>query len=138
MSGHKLNAWADYLARRGEYGFERWSNVYEANQTRARLANQAVDAYQETLGWGKREVTVQVNVDGDDYDRRLDIADLETRRAIEYKTGYQTATEDNLQEIARDRALTRQGWNIQWVFRDTASKPLKAYLTDAGIPYRGG
>ena len=79
------------------------------------------------------------SVDGVDYARRLDIADEATLQGVEYKTGYQTATQDNLWEIARDKALQdKAGWSIKWVFRDSASQPLQDALTQAGIDFSVG
>jgi hypothetical protein len=139
VTPHKAAAWEAYQARSGEWNYERWSNVYEANQSRATAANEAVDAYHQTLGWGKREVTLEADVNGTTYDRRLDIADRLTQQGVEYKTGYQSVTPDNLWEIARDQALIEKGgWSIKWVFRDTASQPLKDILKSAKIPFEGG
>ncbi|MEA1677283.1 hypothetical protein [Nitrospirillum sp. BR 11163] len=135
---HKAQRWQEYQDNGGTWNYDRWSNVYDANMTRASAANAAVDAYHKTLGWGEREVTVPSVVDGVEYPRRLDIADVAAQRGIEYKTGYQTATQDNLWEVARDKSLADEGWDIQWVFRDKASQPLKDALTDAGIKYTGG
>lgn len=135
---HKAARWKEYQDNGGTWSYDRWSKVYDANMTRASAANDAVDAYHETLGWGEREVTVDANVDGVDYPRRLDIADVATQRGIEYKTGYQTATQDNLWEVARDKSLVDSGWDIQWVFRDSASQPLKDALDEAGIGYKVG
>jgi hypothetical protein len=135
---HKAARWQEYLDNGGTWDFSRWSNVYEANMVRARAANAAVDAYHSTLGWGRREVTVSSTVDGVQFPRRLDIADVATQRGIEYKTGYQTANVDNLWEIARDKALLDSGWDVRWVFRDTASQPLKDALTRAGIRWTVG
>ena len=71
--------------------------------------------------------------------RRLDIADKVGQRAIEYKTGYQSATADNLWEVKRDAELARQGWDIQWVFRDQPpSQPLLDALKNAGIRVKIG
>ena len=138
-AAHKAARWQEYQDKGGEWPYSRWSNVYESNMTRASAANDAVDAYHETLGWGEREVTLDANVDGVDYPRRLDIADVETSRGIEYKTGYQTATQDNLWEIARDKALQDDAnWDIKWVFRDSASQPLQDALTNAGIKFKIG
>lgn len=135
---HKAARWQEYQDRGGEWDYDRWSKVYEANMTRATEANKAVDAYHETLGWGEREVTVPTEVDGVEYPRRLDIADTTLQKGIEYKTGEQYATEDNLWEVARDKSLVEDGWDIQWVFRDTASQPLKDALDNAGIQYTIG
>ena len=135
---HKATRWQEYQDNGGSWDYERWSNVYEANMTRASAANEAVDAYHQTLGWGTREVTVDANIDGVDYARRLDIADEAAQRGIEYKTGYQTATQDNLWELARDQALVQNGWDIKWIFRDTASQPLQDALTNANIKFKVG
>lgn len=138
-AAHKAARWQEYQDRGGEWPYDRWSNVYDSNVTRAKLANQATDAYHDTLGWGEREVTVTSNVDGVDYARRLDIADEATLQGVEYKTGYQTATQDNLWEVARDKALQdKAGWSIKWVFRDSASQPLQDALTEAGIDFSVG
>jgi len=135
---HRATRWQEYQDNGGTWTYDRWSNVYDANMTRASAADEAVDAYHANLGWGQREVTVNANVDGVDYARRLDIADVATQRGIEYKTGYQTATQDNLWEVTRDQALAQSGWDIQWVFRDTASQPLQDALTNAGIKFKFG
>lgn len=138
-AAHKAARWQEYQDKGGEWPYDRWSNVYDSNMNRATLANQATDAYHETLGWGEREVTVTSNVDGVDYARRLDIADESTLQGIEYKTGYQTATQDNLWEVTRDKALQdKAGWSIKWVFRDSASQPLQDALTNAGIDFSVG
>lgn len=67
------------------------------------------------------------------FDRRLDIADVDDFKAIEHKTGYQSRTEDVRWELERDAQLVKQGWDIEWVFKDTASQPLINDLQNAGI-----
>jgi len=137
-AAHKAATWDYYKDRGGEWEYDRWASVYDANQTRATQAHAAADRYYQTLGWGTREVTVTLNVDGEPTSRRLDIADPATRRAIEYKTGYQTATAENLWEVARDAELVRRDWDVQWVFRDRPSQPLLDALDRAGIRYKLG
>lgn len=129
---HKAQRWQEYQDRGGEWTYERWSNQYEVNMRQARQANAAMDAYHERLGWGEREVTLDANGQS----RRLDIADVSTQRGIEHKTGYQTANEFNMSEIARDRVLMQNGWQIEWVFEGTASKNLMRELINSGIPFR--
>jgi hypothetical protein len=128
---HKEQRWKEYQEAGGQWSYNRWSDVYEANMKRARAANAAVDAYHSELGWGVREVTIQI----DNITRRLDIADVETMRGIEYKTGYQTANSENLSELERDRFLIQRGWNITWVFEGRVSQPLIDALDEAGIIY---
>ncbi len=132
---HKAARWAEYEARTPEgerWSYERWSNVYDANMTRATRAHAAADAYHQEIGWGQREVTIDV----EGMPRRLDIADEAALRGVEYKTGYQTLTEANNWEIMRDQILVQRGWQIEWVFEGTASKPLLQALKDALIPFR--
>jgi hypothetical protein len=131
---HKAAAWKAYQERGGEWSYERWSNVYEQNMIQAREANKIADAYQSTLGWGKREVTV----DAGGQARRLDIADVATKRGVEVKSGYTTLDAEIRSEIARDKILVEQGWDIQWRFEGKASKPLLEELKNAGIKYSGG
>jgi len=77
-----------------------------------------------------------VTVDAEGVPRRLDIAVLEEFRAIEVKPGAQYATQDNLWQIVRDEILIKKyRWNIRWHFDGTASQPLQAALTAAGIPF---
>jgi hypothetical protein len=136
---HKAATWDQYEARGGDWSYERWSSVYDANQTRAAQANAAVDEYHRSLAWGAREVTIdQITVDGEQTSRRLDIADTFSQKGLEYKTGYQTATVDNMWELQRDAQLVRLGWDIEWVFRDRASAPLLEALRNAGIRVTGG
>ncbi len=76
-----------------------------------------------------------MTVDVDGVARRLDIADPATSVGFEYKTGYQTATAENLSELSRDAILVKRGWSITWVFEGTASAPLLKALDDAGIAH---
>lgn len=134
---HKAERWKEYLDSGGQWNYTRWSNVYDSNMTKAVNAHKAVDDYHSTLGWGGREVSIIVQVDGKNYIRRLDIADSNPliRKGVEYKTGYQTATQENLWELKRDAELVKLGWNINWVFEGTASKPLLNALDNAKIKY---
>jgi hypothetical protein len=118
----------------GELPYETWERIYDSNTERANKANAIVTAEQQRLGWGKTEQTVQT---GRDEVRRLDIADVKTRRGIEvkaYETGAIYATEDIVSEVQRDAKLVKKGWNIKWVLIDTRpSAPLLEMLLAAGI-----
>jgi hypothetical protein len=134
---HKAAAWGLYNQRpNGDWSYDHWSAVYDVNQTRAIQAHAAADLYRDQVGWGEREVTVETAVDGVPSARRLDIADERGQRGIEYKTGYQSATADNLWELQRDAELVKRGWQIEWVFKDRASQPLLDALDRAGIKHK--
>ncbi|WP_186377499.1 polymorphic toxin-type HINT domain-containing protein [Planctopirus ephydatiae] len=128
---HKANRWEEYKEKGGKWDYNRWEQTYELNMARATKAHEALNRYHSQIGWGKREVTIPV----EGVNRRLDIADVATRRGIEYKTGYQSATQDNLWEVERDKALVNKGWDIEWVFEGQASQQLLEALDRAGIRY---
>ncbi|SCL34944.1 protein of unknown function [Micromonospora rhizosphaerae] len=117
----------------GTLEYPAWESIYQANVTRARKANAVVAAEHSRLGWGETEVTVEVGKEV----RRLDIADVKSRRGVEvkaYETGRIYASEEILAEVRRDAALVRQGWSIKWILIDTeASGPLLQALRDARI-----
>jgi hypothetical protein len=79
---HKAARWAAYQERGGSWSYEHWSAVYDANMPRAKLANEAADAYHQTLGLGEREVKV---VTPEGAVRVLDIADEDLQVAVEYR-----------------------------------------------------
>jgi hypothetical protein len=128
---HREARWKLYQERGGKWPRERWDKVYDNNMKRAKVANKVADDLMAQLGWGEREVTVDV----EGVERRLDIADEAAMEAVEVKSGYQTATQENLWEVARDEILKRKGWDIRWYFKGTASAPLLKALDDAKIPY---
>jgi hypothetical protein len=101
---------------------------------RAKNAHKIADQFHEQIGWVKREVTVK-NVGGTDLVRRLDIADVKTRRGVEVKSGYISHDEAIRFEIQRDSMLVEDGWDIQWHFDGTASKPLLDALDNVDIPW---
>jgi len=138
-----VESWQQYLDSGRTLGYAHWARSHDANQTKAPKAAEAVKAYQQTLGWGRTEVTVHVEIDGVQYARRLDIADNDPAvlKGVEVKTGYQTLTtgkNSNEWEIKRDKVLVENGWDIQWVFRDITQRPsenlLKA-LDEANIKW---
>jgi len=131
---HKALRWKEYQERGGKWEYERWSNNYQQNIIRAKAANKIVDAYHRTLGWGRREITVELN----GVRRRLDIADIATRRGVEVKSGYATLTNEVRSELARDANLRSAGWDIRWYFEGNASKPLLDELKRLKIPFTGG
>jgi hypothetical protein len=133
---HKEMRWKEYQERGGTWDYDRWSKTYDQNMVRATEAHKAADSYHSELGWGEREVTIPVSVDGEVVPRRLDIADVAASQGVEYKTGYQCANQDNLWELKRDAILVEQGWDIEWVFEGKASQPLKDALSAAGIRFR--
>jgi hypothetical protein len=142
---HKQQRWQEYLERMRSEGkeplsYDQWSNVYEANIQQARRSSQAVQAYRDQRirngeDWPDYEATV--DVDGNGTQRRLDIANVQEKRAIEhkqYESGRVNNTEDISWEVERDAMLVDDGWQIEWVFEGTEpSRPLREALEQAGI-----
>ncbi len=124
---HKAQRWEDY---EGDWDYERWENVYDANMGKASKSHEAVKAYRDEIGWGETEVTVNVKKG---VKRRLDIADEDSKKAIEHKTGYTCLSDAIQSELDRDAQLVEQGWDITWHFEGTASGPLQDALAEAEI-----
>lgn len=94
----------------------------------------AADSYHNELGWGAREQTVKVKIDGEEVNRRLDIADVDAKMGVEVKSGnYFSRTDDIKYEILRDKQLVKDGWDIEWRIEGGASQPLIDELKAAGI-----
>lgn len=131
---HKAQRWEDYQARGGELDYDDWSKRYDVAVQNANKGNAAADAYHNEIGWGKREVTVKLDIDGQTVNRRLDIADVENKMGVEVKSGnYFSRTEEIMYEIQRDKELVRKGWDIEWRIEGGASQPLLDELKAAGI-----
>lgn len=133
-AAHKAQRWQEYQERGGSWDYERWSKTYDNNMVRATNAHKVVDDYHRQLGWGKREVTIN-DIGGTDLTRRLDIADVSARKGVEVKSGYITHDDAIRLEIQKDQLLIEDGWDIQWHFDGTASKPLLDALDEANIPW---
>ncbi len=121
----------------GQWDYYHWSKTYDNNMTRASDAHRIADNYHQRLGWGQREVTIQ-NVGGTGQSRQLDIADVATQRGVEVKSGYASLSPTVRSQLAKDKLLVEEGWDIRWHFEDKASQPLKNKLKNAGIPFTGG
>jgi hypothetical protein len=122
---HKAARWREYLERKKlenkpALPYDQWSKIYELNMVRWEKANEAALAYQKQLALPDREFTIPTPYG----DRRIDMGNEAATKGIEYKTGYQYLSEDNLSEIQRDRWLVQQEWDITWVFQGRASAPL--------------
>ena len=133
---HKAERWAQYKIEKGTdaISYERWSNIYNANMTNAINANKAADEVMTAIGWGKREITVPAG----EYTRRMDIADIVTKKGVEvkaYETGKVYATEAIRHELLLDKYLIdNQLWEIEWIFKGCEpSQPLKTLLEQSGI-----
>jgi hypothetical protein len=142
---HKAERWAQYKESGGDWSYDRWSNTYESNMSKATAAHAKVGQYYNDIGFPCpsgatcKEVTLKVNVGGTSVTRRLDIANKDgiPPHGIEvkaYETGKVYASKDILTEVAADAELVKLGWKIEWKFIDCdLSDPLRQALKDAGI-----
>jgi len=133
---HKAERWAQYKEEKGNSGldFKSWSNVYDGNIKKVGASTKGVDDYFTSVGWGRREVTLDIN----GQKRRLDIADESDLRGIEFKEyseGKVYASEMIRKEVELDGLLvSTRGWEMEWVFKGCEpSGPLRKLLEDRGI-----
>lgn len=131
--GHMHLRWLRYKGEGGTWDYGRWSATYTRNMQHAIRGNASADDFFKQLGWGRREVTVNL---GGSVTRRLDIGDVQTQRGLEYKSGDVYADAFVRSEIARDAQLVKGGWQVEWVFQGHASGPVIDLLEAAGIDYR--
>lgn len=126
---HKAQRWEEY---EGDWKYERWEKTYNANMQNAKKGGASVKKRQAELDWeSEREVEVEVE---EDVYRRLDIANVEDKKAVEVKSGkYVCLDEFTKSEVKRDGKLVKQGWEIEWFFDNEASGPLVDKLNEKGI-----
>lgn len=128
---HKARRWREYQQRNGSWRFERWSTTYEQNMTRAREAHARADRLRDKLGWGQREVRVDLP---DGRVRVLDIGDKGGLRGVEVKRGYVTLDADIARELRKDASLVQdRGWSMTWHVDGRCSQPLRDTLRRANI-----
>jgi hypothetical protein len=135
---HKASRWEQYKEEKSSTGsapiaYSAWSNIYNANVTKANDAKKVELAYMASVGWGSAQQSIKVGTQT----RRLDIADIAVKKAIEvkaYETGVVYATKDIKNEANLDTALVKDSWKIEWVFKACRpSEPLKTLLTSGNI-----
>lgn len=133
---HKAARWEEYKARPNEkpLSYEAWSNMYDSNMNNALRGNKVANEVHSELGWGKREVTVEI----DGQKRRLDIADPAKNKGVEvkaYESGKVGSDSHVLKEIELDGKLIKQkDWEIEWIFKGCEpTDSIRAALEAAGI-----
>lgn len=133
----KAERWKAYNERdtgKRKMDYDPWSNNYDASIKNPIKGNDAADKYHKYLGWGERELTVGVELNGKMVNRRLDIGDINRNMGVEVKSGnYFSKTQFIAYEIERDAELVRRGWKIEWRIEGRASQPLLDALEKAGI-----
>ncbi|MFK8302002.1 Hint domain-containing protein [Capnocytophaga stomatis] len=142
---HKAQRWESYQRRQKKKGkpiksYEEWSNRYEANIKNPKKGKKSADEYHNKIGWGEREVPVKIDESGNIVksekgipQRRLDIADIESKKAIEvkdYSRKNLSYSDDKIKkEIEFDKKMVEKEWDVEWVFIDRGpSKPLAEIL----------
>ena len=70
--------------------------------------------------------------------RQIDILDSAKNYAGQLKTGPVSLTKENLLAIEKDGWLVKQGWTVEHILEQGASKPYIGALEKAGIDYRIG
>jgi hypothetical protein len=152
---HKAQRWEQYKARCIEDGgeapnFNNWSNTYDGNIVKAASASRAVDDFFSTLGWNCQncrevsinDITIQTPEGTQAFTRRMDIADVNARKGIEFKeysSGKVYRSPDIMREVALDAKLIELGTfaQIEWVFKNCEpSSFLRRDLQAAGIKIR--
>jgi hypothetical protein len=149
-SEHKAQRWSNYQegcanGQNACLDFESWSNGYDGKIDLVTSTSSAVDDYFASLGWNCpssmcREQTINVMVNGQSRNRRLDILDRQNGVAKEFKeysSGKVYRSADIRLEVESDKALLASGFliEVEWVFKGcTPSGPLRTLLESSPTP----
>jgi hypothetical protein len=128
---HKQARWEAYQKNpkvKNKKSYEEWSNRYDANMKNPGKGNKSADAYQQQIGWGKREVPMKIDENGNPIQvkkgqetRNLDIGDVPNKKAVEvkdYSSKKVPYDKDIKAEVDFDKKLVEKGWDVEWVFKD--------------------
>ncbi|MGY5611792.1 hypothetical protein [Vibrio brasiliensis] len=126
---HKDMRWKEYT---GDWSYERWSKQYDVNMKNCSVGLAREKAYREVLG-GKSKLTktpytnrqIDVFIDEDDYMGQL-------------KTGKVYLTEQAKIDIKKDTWLVKEGYQVEYILEQGASKPFLEALNKGGIKYHVG
>lgn len=142
-SGIKQVRWAEYqrrtqLGETNSWTWDRWSKIYDINQSRVLKHDTVVKDLQTEYAWKNYTQTEYSVTVPFEHNRRLDLADTSgtVPKGVEVKTGYASLNLKARQQIEADAFLVQhESWLITWYFDGQATKPLLEALKKANIKY---
>jgi hypothetical protein len=129
---HKADRWQKYQDRGGTKSYDQWGKQYDTNMRNYQHGAAREAAYRESMGAGEGTVKTSLT------NRQIDILDRDSMYAGQLKTGPVSLTKENALAIQKDAELVQQGWAVEHILEQGASKPYLQALEKAGITYKIG
>ena len=129
---HKAARWEEYQARGGKKDYAAWSKQYDTNMRNYKVGAEREATYRESMG--ATEGTVKTPLTN----RQIDVLKADEMYAGQVKSGPVSLTKENILAIQKDAELVKQGWQVEHILEQGASKPYLKALDKAGISYHIG
>ncbi|VWC18533.1 PF13665 domain protein [Burkholderia aenigmatica] len=124
---HKAARWERYKARGGKKDYEAWSKQYDTNMRNYQFGAEREAAYRDAMGASEGTLKTPLT------NRQIDILKADEMYAGQLKTGPVSLTKENILAIQKDGELVKQGWQVEHILEQGASKPYLDALEKAGV-----
>ncbi|WP_198387373.1 hypothetical protein [Burkholderia ubonensis] len=129
---HKASRWEKYKARGGKKDYETWSKQYDTNMRNYQFGAERESAYREAMDASEGTLKTPLT------NRQIDILKADEMYAGQLKTGPVSLTKENILAIQKDGELVKQGWQVEHILEQGASKPYLDALEKAGVDAHTG
>ena len=127
---HKADRWQRYQDRGGKKSYDQWSKQYDTNMQNYQHGLARESQYREAMGADQGTIKTPLS------NRQIDILKADEMYAGQLKTGPVSLTKENIIAIQKDAELVKQGWTVEHILEQGASKPYLKALDEAGILYK--
>ncbi|WP_256975989.1 DUF4150 domain-containing protein [Burkholderia sp. AU28863] len=124
---HKAARWERYKQRGGKKDYDAWSKQYDTNMRNYQYGAEREAAYRDAMSASEGTLKTPLT------NRQIDILKSDEMYAGQLKTGPVSLTKDNIVAIQKDAELVKQGWQVEHILEQGASKPYLEALKRAGI-----
>jgi hypothetical protein len=129
-SEHKADRWQRYQDRGGKKSYDQWSKQYDTNMQNYQHGLARESQYRDAMGANQGSIKTSLS------NRQIDILKADEMYAGQLKTGPVSLTKENIIAIQKDAELVKQGWTVEHILEQGASKPYLKALDEAGILYK--
>jgi hypothetical protein len=124
---HKASRWEKYKARGGKKDYDAWSKQYDTNMRNYQFGAARESAYRDAMDASEGTLKTPLT------NRQIDILKADEMYAGQLKTGPVSLTKENIIAIQKDGELVNQGWQVEHILEQGASKPYLDALEKAGV-----
>jgi hypothetical protein len=129
---HKAQRWADYQARGGTWGPERWGKQYDTNMRNVKVGLQREAAYRAAMGGVSTSKKTPFTL------RQIDVYKASSAYMGQIKSGRVSLSKQAVIDIKKDAHFVDLGFKVEYILEKGASKQFLKALNEAGISYKIG